>query len=136
MSKNISHHRGTLSAEEAAERRFCEACREGDLDKVKSALAARAKMSGLGLGLAAESKKYNVFDWLLQENCPVNGDTWLYSHVYGAAPGSEEEKLAMMECSKIFSYVHSLQIAKNLATEQGNIALLAHIAALEANKSS
>lgn len=55
------------------------ACKRGDLRIAKQAVDDGATLSGLALGLsAAFPAKLDVFLWLLQRKCPVNGDTWLY----------------------------------------------------------
>ena len=71
-----------------------------------------------GLGLAFYMQRNNVADWLLANKCPVDGDTWLYSHVYGSHSNSPEELRAIVECTKIASRGYSLEIAKIWTTQQ------------------
>lgn len=58
---------------------FYLACKKGDLITAKRAVNKGATFSGLALGLSATfPAKLDVFRWLLQSKCPINGDTWLY----------------------------------------------------------
>ncbi len=61
------------------QRAFDYACKEGDLVRAKACLSRGVKLEGICLGLAASfPKDMAVFNWLLENDCPVNGDTWLY----------------------------------------------------------
>ena len=134
------------------QKRFLEACKKGDLAEVEAAVKDGAQMIGLGLGLAAAAceKKDTVFDWLLQNKCPVDGDTWLYSHVYGMPsippmPGFCDVKItpeeltvienrAKLEIRKIFATGHPIEIARNWALTQGNQRIVDYIDALNAHR--
>ena len=55
------------------------ACKENTIDNAKEQLAQGVKLEGIHLGVAASfPTNLAVFDWLLEQDCPVNGDTWLY----------------------------------------------------------
>ena len=61
------------------QQRFHQFCMNDELDSAKEMLATGAVLDGLALGLAGGfPQTHQVFDWLLENNCEVNGDTWLY----------------------------------------------------------
>ena len=53
------------------------ACSKENLETVKR-LYTSTPLSGIYLGLAANNTDSTVLDWLLEQNCPTTGDTWLY----------------------------------------------------------
>jgi hypothetical protein len=54
-------------------------CKNGELTKAKLAYKEGAKLEAVFLGIAATfPNDLSVFRWLLEMNCPVDGNTWMY----------------------------------------------------------
>lgn len=87
---------------------FGQYCKQGDIVKVKKAYGEGAKLEAVFLGIAAAfPTDMTVFNWLLEMNCPVDGNTWLYVSSADNSDVRTKEIYEKTKCDLKFAGIHA-----------------------------